>query len=471
MELQYQRDRENFTRQLETVKKQLETESTKRAQLEKSLSTQKTEVAKLKERNIKLDRELNQALDSLKQREWEVKQLEKRQDKTIVEHVHVLQEAKAVTDRQLQDAQLELEKARTYIRSLEKVKSRLAGEAEDLQQEKERGLRVREKNAKLQEEKTIKALQDLEKERRAKSDLELNLRRLQADLKASQSQVGELSDQLQAAQRSKDNLEAELERLVDETDANNSFAKLQRQYESRIAALEDQLSESDNARSTAVKIREHLERQHDEIRRLILHGGNRGDGDFQSRLLKELQLADEALNKEMAARAKVSRSSNAHELHPYVPSTPTKKGGSSTLSAVSSKPSTPSRAADVKQVAALKQQVQVLELQMAASDRVRHHLESSIRDMTAELEKSDGSRQSLEQYKARLMKENAKLSELLKDEADARRAAASAHVDGIQAMWAKFQKSLSEERENYARLEESRKALVRNYCCDHLGLN
>ena len=41
----------------------------------------------------------------LKSREWEVKQLESKQDKTIVEHVHFLEEAKRVTDRQLADAQ------------------------------------------------------------------------------------------------------------------------------------------------------------------------------------------------------------------------------------------------------------------------------------------------------------------------------------------------------------------------------
>ncbi|TEB25037.1 hypothetical protein FA13DRAFT_1259333 [Coprinellus micaceus] len=336
----------------------------------------------------------------------------------------------------------------------------MAGEAEDLQQEKERALRSREKSTKAQEEKAIKALQDLEKERRAKSDVELNLRRLQGDLKASQSQVAELADQLQAVQRSKENLENELERLVDETDANNSFAKLQRQYESKIAILEDQLSESDNARTTAVKIREHLERQHEEIRRLILHGGGKGDADFQTRLLKELQLADEALNKEMAARAKVPRSSGAHELRPFNPSTPTKRGPSSVVSSPAGLGATPSRREADKQVAALKQQVQVLELRMAASERVRHHLESSLREMTSELEKSDGSRQSLQHYKERLIKENAKLSELLKDEADARRSAETAQIDGVQAMWSKFQKSLAEEKENYTRLEESRRALL-----------
>ena len=112
------------------------------------------------------------------------------------------------------------------------------------------------------------------------------------------------------------------------------------------------------------------------------------------------------------------------------------------------------------QVANLKQQVQILELQMAASTRVRQYLETSLRELTAELEKTDGSKQSLEQYRVRLSKENARLMELLEEEAEARRVAEAAQLDGVQAMWDKFQSTIADERETYARLEESRKALV-----------
>ena len=121
-------------------------------------------------------------------------------------------------------------------------------------------------------------------------------------------------------------------------------------------------------------------------------------------------------------------------------------------------PRTPDKTA---QVNALKQEVQLLEIQMAASTRVRHHLEALLRDMTSELENSDGSKQSLEQTRARLGREKAKLAELLQDEADARRAAQAAQLEDVQAMWKKFQNTLLEERESYARLEDSRKALVR----------
>jgi myosin heavy chain 9/10/11/14 len=470
VELQYQRDRDNLVRQLETTKQQYETETLKRGQLEKSLAGQKSEVAKLKERNTKLDKDLNTALKTLKTQEWEIKQLESKQDKTIVEHVHVLEEAKRVTDRQLAEAQVELEKARVYIKSLEKVKVRLAGEAEDLQQEKERELREREKRARLQEDKTHKVLLELEKERQSKGDLDLQSRRMQSDLKAAQGQIAELTEELKSVQRSKENLEAELDRLADETDGMDSFARLQRQYEGRISELEEQLGESELARSTANRIKDHLERQHEEIRQLILQSG-KGDGEFQTRLLKELQLADEALAKEMKARGKVPRSSGAHDLRPPSAfSTPTKSRVNQHNPVVFSSPSAARADASTKQISQLKQQVQVLEIQMAASERVRKHLEISLREMADELEKSDGSKQFLQDYKARLARENQRLAALLKEEGEARKAAESAHADGIQAIWGKFQKALDDEKQNYARLDESRKALVRFHSYTPHGL-
>ena len=461
--LQMERDKSSHDRQLEATRKQLEGESTKRAQLERALSSQKTELAKLKDRNVKLDRELNKALTELKAREWEVKQLESRQDKTIVEHVHVLEEAKRVTDRQLADAQVDLQKNAAYIRSLEKIKTRLTSEAEDLARETERErveLKSKEKTSKAQEEKAARALADVEKERRAKEAAELQSRRLQTDFRNAQHQVAELSQQLAIVQRSKNNLETELDRLADETETPNSMAKMQRQYETRIAQLEGQLGEAESAKLTAAKIRERVEHQHAEIRQLVMTNGP-VDATFQARLLRELQLADDELEKEMSSRSQQLRPNKTNDFRSLANVTPSKRHpDSSALERVrreshSESPRTPDR-----QVSALKQHVQVLEIQMAASERVRRHLETSIREMTADLENSDGSKQFLQQYRARLSKENARLAELLEEEGEARRAAEASQVSGVQAIWTKFQTSISEERENYSRLEESRKALV-----------
>ena len=88
--LDAEREKANTQRQLESIRNQLDSEVKRRTQLEQSLSSQKKEMAMLKDRGIKQDRELKKALDDLKAREWDIKQLEAKQDKTIVEHVHVL---------------------------------------------------------------------------------------------------------------------------------------------------------------------------------------------------------------------------------------------------------------------------------------------------------------------------------------------------------------------------------------------
>jgi len=126
-----ERDAHAGERQLETLKKQLESESAKCKELQQVVSTQKKELAVDQDRFAKYDHDLNKAITELKTREWELKQMESKQDKTIVEHVYVLEKAKKVTDQQLKEAQEQLQKDAVYIRSLEKAKASLSREVED----------------------------------------------------------------------------------------------------------------------------------------------------------------------------------------------------------------------------------------------------------------------------------------------------------------------------------------------------
>ena len=379
-----------------------------------------------------------------------------------MEHVHVLEEAKRVTDRLLQEAQLELRRNEKFIRSLQSAKTKMASEAEDMAIKNERELRMKEKEAKVQQERMTQAFADVEKERQGKEEAELQIRRLQYELQQIQHHAEDVESQLLVVQQSKATLEDELDRLAEEAEGSDSLAKMQRQYEARIAQLESQLDEKEQSEATAINIRERIERQHAELRQLIMNSGPT-DTDFHSRLLRELQRSDDVLDKERSSRLCRPRSSNTNGFQPMSANTTPKK---SRTSKAHSRPSLNSESArnSERQVAALKQQVQVLEIQMIASERVRKHLETSIREMSTELDNSDGSKQSLQQYRARLSKENAKLTELLQEEAEARRTAEAVQADGIQSMWAKFQKTLEDERDSYARLEESRKAIVSWSC-------
>jgi myosin protein heavy chain len=173
--LQLERDTRARERQLEQTRKQLEAESAKYNQLHQVATGQKRELALDQDRLAKMDAALKKALTDLKSREWEIKQLESRQDKTIVEHVHVLEKAKKVTDQQLKEAQEEVQKNAVYIRSLEKAKMALTREAEDFVRENKMQqveIRAIEKITEANEEKSLKALAALEAERKAREKAE-----------------------------------------------------------------------------------------------------------------------------------------------------------------------------------------------------------------------------------------------------------------------------------------------------------
>ena len=443
---------------MEVFKTQLEQETSRRTQAEQSASQNTTELARFKDRVVKFERDLAKAQSDLQARDWEIKQLKANQNKTIVEHVHVLQEAKKRTDIQLAETQQELLKEQARVKSLEKTKSRLMGEAEDSARQAEKelvALRSKEKNVKSYEEKATKAIADAERERKLREATELQTRRLHTELRDTQNQLMEMEQQLKTAQRTKDTLEAEISSLATESDGANALAKMRRQYEARISQLESKVEDAEVARTTAERIKQRIDHQHAELRRLISSSGPRDD--FRERLLKELQQADEALEREYSRKTpKVLESRTFSNVSPTKRQSVDLNGPSRVRR--DSQPAEPLRPA--AQTAQLEHQVQALELRIIASDRVRQHLEASLRELTSDLANSDGSKQSLDKHRAKIARENNRLAELLNEEAEARRASEASQMDGIKIMWQKFQTTIETERESYGRLEESRKALV-----------
>ncbi|EIW76062.1 nonmuscle myosin heavy chain b [Coniophora puteana RWD-64-598 SS2] len=446
--LQLERQIGQYERQMESTRKQLEAETAKRQQLQTVASSQKTELVTTKEKLAKFEEELNKTLKDLKNKEWECRQLESKQDKTIVEHVHVLEEAKRVTDKQLSTAQQELQKNATYIRSLEKARNKLMREAEDSSLETRREqleFRAAEKNAQLNAERAEKAIARAESEKKAKEAAELQVRRLQSELHTAHAELEGRTDELLTAKRSKEQLENELAHLVDEmpmSDARNNTSK---EAEQRIAELERQLADATSSEVVLAQIQHRVDQQHRELRALIMKDAPKNDS-FRKRLMQELQAADEALAKEVKAHIQQKPSRNVHFNLP--PSPAPKKAPRPSLT--DPKPD--------RQNDELKQQVQTLEIRIEASERVRQHYESVIRDMTSDLENINDAKEFLQKCRRRLSEENARLSTMLDEEANVRRTAESS--EDVQAVWAKFRATLDEEQLAYGRLEESRKALL-----------
>ncbi len=247
---------------MEAAKKQLEIESDKRSQLEKTFSTQKAETAKLKDLNVKLERDLAKALNDIQEKEWELKQMESKRDKAIVEHKHVYEAAKKMTDAQLAEAQLELQKNAVYIRSLEKAKARLLNETEDLTRatEHERAeLRAKEKSARQQEERVIRATMEHEKGRIAKDSAELKVHHLQSELQGALRQVAELTERAEIVQRSRDKLQDSLDRQEEELASTASSAaqsevrKVIETYKAKEREYQERLEAAEIARAKAAR--------------------------------------------------------------------------------------------------------------------------------------------------------------------------------------------------------------------------
>lgn len=301
--LQLERGAHALERQSEQARKQLEAESAKYKQLHQVATNQKRELALDQDRLSKMDAALNKALTDLKNKEWEIKQLESRQDKKIVEHVHVLEKAKKVTDQQLKDAQEELQKTAVYIRSLEKAKLALTREAEDFVRENKMEqveLRAIEKTARANEERALKALAALEAERKAKELVDSSNRRLQADLRGAKDELEVTRDQLSAVQRSKDTLESELTKLAENTDGAQPNASLQKEYSLKIAQLEEQLQDAETVQGMVAEIKAQVGHQHKELLDLIMKDAPM-DESFRSRLVRELQVAEEELARRFSA--------------------------------------------------------------------------------------------------------------------------------------------------------------------------
>ncbi|KAF9519353.1 hypothetical protein BS47DRAFT_1337113 [Hydnum rufescens UP504] len=456
--LQIEREKASWVRQMESVRKQVEAETSRRTQVEQGAKLQHREATQLKEQFAKLELEHKKTLDDLHQRDWEVSQLRSKQDKTIVEHVHVLEEAKRVTDRQLALAQQELKDLTAYVKSLEKAKTRLIGDAEDLTRQTERErleLKAKEKAAKAHEQLALRAKDDVENERKAREAAELRTRRAESELKNMQSQLADTQRQLETSKRSKAQLESELASLVNDGDTPNSADKIRRQYEAKITQLEQNNANAGHTRSNADRIRQHVEQQQIQLRRLIMTQMPKDDS-FRTRLLRELEEFDKRLLQEFSHRP----STPVSEIRTLANVSPSKR---TSMNGVA-RPRLSSLGENSHLVEAelsgLRQQIQTLEIQIVASDRVRQHLQAVLRDITADLDHTDGTKQSLQTHRAKLAQENARLKELLDEEADTRRANESAQLDGVKALWTKFQHTISQEQASYAKLEDSRKALL-----------
>jgi myosin protein heavy chain len=147
-----EREKGSWAAQMSELQRRLEVENKQRLKLEDQQLARESELSVVRDRLGRTERELTKVGTDFVAIDAEVRLLRSRENKTIVEHVHVLEAAKRLTDRQLAEAKLELSSLSGYVRSLEKTKAR---DAEDLSRQGER-----ERAAARNQESIIKAAEE-----------------------------------------------------------------------------------------------------------------------------------------------------------------------------------------------------------------------------------------------------------------------------------------------------------------------
>lgn len=435
--LELERSQSSWKVKLDEVNVELLAESKRRELAESSSKQQKDRLDILQQQHGFKDKEISKIKDELAATQAELKKVQSMTNKTIVEHVHVLEEAKKYTDRQLQDAQGKLQELAHYTKTLEKSKARLVSENEDLNRE----------NNKLQQETRAGTRGVLTSANNVSPNAHSAENKM---VKSLESKVNELNTALRSARRERDEAQSNARRKDLQMEENLSRSK--QQYEARITELERELRGSQTARSTTFQNLEDL-----------VKSSNDGDDVFRHKLLEELRMGHDELETDITAKADllhhhkmsngITSKADNKPLYTFGNIAPNKRNSVVTPSDLrrasleqrngNPNPSSPpldSRQREKSEQRAndLQKQLSALELQMQSGTKVRKHLEATLRDLSADVQGQNGHQFSLDAARRKMAQDNTRLNMLLREEEEARKAAELALLHGETSLRKEF---------------------------------
>jgi myosin protein heavy chain len=202
---------------------ELSAESKRRELLESGARQHERNLTTLQQQHTMKDAELARLREVLAATQAELKTAQSMTNKTIVEHVHVLEEAKKYTDRQLADAQSKLQELAHYTKTLEKSKARLISDNEDL---------TREVSRLSQADRTV--LKKVASSSAANSSAGTGSE--SRAVRTLENKLAEANRELQSARRDRDSAQSDARRK--DLQHSEALSRSQQAYEKRIAELE-----------------------------------------------------------------------------------------------------------------------------------------------------------------------------------------------------------------------------------------
>nr|XP_018264766.1 myosin heavy chain [Kwoniella dejecticola CBS 10117]OBR86924.1 myosin heavy chain [Kwoniella dejecticola CBS 10117] len=195
--LEIEGEKANWAKSLDIVIRQLQEESTKRHHFEQEVHNNQVELAEHRNTSAQAERALAKAAADIKARDKEIDFLRGRENKTVVEHYHVLEKAKKFTDQQLAEQVKENDRLNTVLKSLETHRNRLNADLEDLARQYDKLKASKSKEARSAraslspEDKELTQL--LDEEKKARHVLESRINSLEKDLQDQRKQASTAS--------------------------------------------------------------------------------------------------------------------------------------------------------------------------------------------------------------------------------------------------------------------------------------
>ncbi|OCF31660.1 myosin heavy chain [Kwoniella heveanensis BCC8398] len=294
--LEIEADKANWAKSLDNVSRQLQDETTKRHQFEQQLHNNQVELAENRNIALQAERALAKAASDIKARDKEIEFLRSRENKTVVEHYHVLEKAKKFTDQQLSEQVRENDRLNTLLKSLETHRNRLNADLEDLARQYDKLKASKSKEARsaraslpAEDKDAVLALEDEKKTRRV---LEARITSLEKDLQDQRKQVSTAS----------------------------IAASSSRSIESKYRQSQDDLSRLEAEHRATVDQNQRLQGQVNELQRALATMSRPTPSNENLRredLLRGLQQSHEALGRDM--------SDQLRRLNEATPLTPSKR--------------------------------------------------------------------------------------------------------------------------------------------------
>jgi len=129
--LDFESEKAEWAGRMHTVSQQLTEESAKRQHFERQLHDQQVELSQHRNFIGEVERELAKAEGDIKTRDAEIELLRSRENKTIVEHVYVLENAKKIAERETASQISENTRLNKILKGMEATKFRLQSELDD----------------------------------------------------------------------------------------------------------------------------------------------------------------------------------------------------------------------------------------------------------------------------------------------------------------------------------------------------